>query len=207
MGDSSIITEAIPKSYDSGFVILSCLIAVLASFVALELAGRVKESSGVTPKLWMGGLGFSLGGGIWSMHFIAMLGLNIPLAVNYDYTLTFISFVVAVLASCSAFCVIDITRLSIQKIITGGLLMGGGIATMHYIGMAAMQMQAAIRYETGPVVLSVLIAIMASSIALWLASIFSGKEHKGNLRSKIGSCHCGHALYRHGWDYLCSHRK
>ena len=187
MSDSSILIEAIPKSYDFGFVALSCLIAVLASFVALELAGRVKESSGANPKLWMGGLGFSLGGGIWSMHFIAMLGLNIPLAVNYDYTLTFISFVVAVLASCIAFSVLGKIRLSIQKIIIGGLLMGVGIASMHYIGMAAMQMQAVIRYETGLVVLSVLIAIMASSIALWLASIFSYKEHKEKLGFKVAS--------------------
>ncbi len=156
-------------SYDPALVVLSILIAVLASYSALELAGRVR---GPLPGLrwaWIGTAALVMGGGIWSMHFIGMLALRMDMAPQYGIPGTVVSLFVAILATGAAFFWVNRRRASQADVLPAGLLMGGGVAAMHYTGMAAMRMPATVAYDGWTVALSVLIAVVASTVALWLA--------------------------------------
>lgn len=179
-------TNIISGFYNQGLVALSYFIAVLASFTALDLFGAIKLGKRRRSIfLWRLGTAFAMGGGVWSMHFIAMLAFRLPLAVNYDVWMSIFSFGVAVLAAGIAFYL-----LSIQfafRILIGGLVMGLGIATMHYSGMAAMLMDAEIYYDPALFILSILIAVGASGAALWLALKFGDEPVKRQLLPKIMS--------------------
>ena len=155
-------------SYNYLLVTLSYVLAVAASYTALELGRRVSESSGLIAASWLSGGAFSMGIGIWTMHFIGMLAFSLPMAFAYDVTITILSMLVGVAASGFAIYVASRKRQGVAKIGLSGLLLGGGIAAMHYTGMAAMQMQASITYDTGLVVLSVLIAVIAACAAIWI---------------------------------------
>src|SRR5258708_5346785 len=110
-----------------------------------------------------------MGGGIWSMHFIAMLAFVTPMPVAYDISLTALSFLVAVIVTGAAFILVSQWRTAWQGIVLGGIFMGSGICSMHYIGMAAMRMPAELSYDPTLVELSFLIAASASIVSLWLA--------------------------------------
>lgn len=110
-----------------------------------------------------------MGTGIWSMHFIGMLAFNLPVPMAYDVGITFLSMLIAIVASGFALYLVRKPYLPRQAILTGGLLMGIGISTMHYTGMAAMKMAPPIAYDPLLFIASVLIAIGASSTALWIA--------------------------------------
>ncbi len=109
-----------------------------------------------------------MGIGIWTMHFIGMLAFSLPMAFSYDVTITVLSLLVGVATSGFAIYVASRKRQGIAKIGLSGLLLGGGIAAMHYTGMAAMEMDASITYDTGLLVLSVLIAVFAACAAIWI---------------------------------------
>jgi NO-binding membrane sensor protein with MHYT domain len=159
-------------SYSTGFVILSVLIAALASYAALDLAGRVRSSAGTTRHGWLVGGATVMGLGIWSMHFIAMLAFHLPVPIAYDVPRVLISVAVAIGASLLALTVVSRASLRPVTLVTGGILMGGAIAGMHYIGMASMRVGAELTYRAPIVVLSIVIAIVASLAALWLAFSF-----------------------------------
>lgn len=178
-------TIVLNGSYDIGLVILSYLAAVFASFTALDLAARVNEHPGKLAKIWIAGCAFTLGSGIWSMHFIGMLAFNLQLPVNYEVFLTLLSYLIAVLAAGAAFYIQHTKIRFFFKIVFGGTILGIGIATMHYMGMAAMRMESIIHYDVFLVILSVFIAIATSGIALWLANIFSGKANQDLLFLKV----------------------
>ena len=166
-------------SYNYLLVALSYVIAVAASYTALELGRRVSESSGLVAASWLCGGAFSMGIGIWTMHFIGMLAFSLPMAFSYDVTITVVSLLVGIAASAFAIFVASRERQGFAKIAFSGLLLGGGIASMHYTGMAAMEMEATITYDTGMLVLSVLIAVVAACAAIWIIftlSRFSGKN-------------------------------
>src|SRR5687767_6426376 len=128
-------------TYDSGLVALSIAVAVMASYVALDLAARVTASSGTGPaRYWLIGGALSMGAGIWSMHFIGMLAFELPIPVSYDVPITAASFVIAALASAFALHTASSGHLATGRLLGAGVLMGLGIAAMHYTGMAAMQM-------------------------------------------------------------------
>ncbi|NJP09923.1 MAG: response regulator [Leptolyngbyaceae cyanobacterium RU_5_1] len=156
-------------TYDVGLVLLSFAIAVIASFCSLDLARRVRSALGQTRLLWLLGGAMAMGAGIWSMHFIAMLAFHLPLSVNYNLATTLLSFVYAVLASGIALWLFSRSTSNPLLVIGGGICMGIAIAWMHYTGMAAMQIQAALKYNLGRVGLSVAIAVIASFGALWFA--------------------------------------
>ncbi len=156
-------------TYDPALVILSAVVAVVASFVALDLAAKVTASRGRVALAWLLGGALSMGAGIWSMHFIAMLALRLPIVMRYDVTITAASLVIAIAASGFALYVVSRASLGLARLAAAALLMGVGIAGMHYTGMAAMQMTPPVRYQPGLFALSILVAVAVSCAALWLA--------------------------------------
>jgi PAS domain S-box-containing protein len=155
-------------SYDYSLVVLSVLIAVLACYAALDLAGRVTAARGRARFSWLIGGSATMGLGIWAMHYIGMLALKLPVAVFYDWPTVLASLLAAMLASCIALFVVSRKTMTPFRTLIGGSLMGAGIAGMHYIGMDAMRLPAMCSYAPALVVLSVILAIVISMVALWL---------------------------------------
>ena len=155
--------------YDTALVLVSILVAVLASYTALSLADRVTHSSATAARWWIAGGAIAMGVGIWSMHFIGMLAFQLPFAIGYDWPLTLFSLMLPVAVSGTALWHSSQAGLSSRKLASGAILMGSGIASMHYSGMAAMRMQPGIDYDPWLVILSVAIAMFASAAALWIA--------------------------------------
>src|ERR687898_985067 len=166
-------------THDFVLVGLSILIATAASYTALDLAGRVRVSIGWVKLTWLATAALAMGGGIWSMHFVAMLAFSMPhMPVDYDVGLTALSFVLPILVTGVGFYTVSRTAIGFRTLSLGGLVMGLGIIGMHYTGMAAMRMAADLRYESLWVAISILIAIGASTIALWLAFRDVGPRQK-----------------------------
>ncbi|ORM74470.1 hypothetical protein HA48_04240 [Pantoea wallisii] len=167
-------------SYDSFTVIVSILVAMLASFTALDMAGRVASSTGRVALAWLFGGGFAMGVGIWAMHFIGMLSMSLEMVMSYDPLLTAISMIVAISASIFAlWLVCSSTHLSWRRLLGGALILGSGVVAMHYTGMAALVFTPGISWNWGWVAVSVLIALVASCAALWLA--FHLREGQGRV--------------------------
>ena len=137
MFDSVLTGNEVVGSYNLGLVCLSFVIAVVASYTALDLALRIGESYGITKKIWIGGCAFSMGGGIWSMHFTAMLAYQLPFEVSYDIWITLLSIIISIIASRIGLFLASAKPISISKIAMGGMIMGIGVTSMHYTGMAA----------------------------------------------------------------------
>ena len=156
-------------SYDSFIVIVSVLVAMLASFTALDMAGRVVHSTGKVALVWLFGGGFSMGIGIWAMHFIGMLSMNMEMVMSYNAGLTAFSAAIAVCASIFALWLVCSGDLPLPRLAGGALILGSGVVAMHYTGMAALMFSPGIVWKWGWVALSVAIALAASGTALWLA--------------------------------------
>ncbi len=159
-------------SYDPLFVTLSVMIAALASYAALDLAGRVRSAEGSTRLGWLAGGATVMGLGIWSMHFVAMLAFRLPVPIEYELPQMLLSVAVAIGASLVALVVVSRVGLRAVTLVMGGIIMGGAIAGMHYIGMASMTVGATLTYSSPIVALSIFIAIVASWAALGLAFNF-----------------------------------
>src|SRR5580704_1059281 len=141
---------------------------MLASYAALDLGGRVTVARGRTRIFWVTGGSAAMGLGIWAMHYVGMLALNLPVEVFYHWPTVLLSLLTAMLASGVALFVVSRKAMGLLRTCLGGLFMGSGIAGMHYIGMNAMRLPAMCQYSTGLVVLSVFVAVVISMIALWL---------------------------------------
>ena len=155
--------------YNLWLVALSIIIAIFASFTVFHLAGRIKTSHHFALKSLLFMAALAMGGGIWSMHFVAMLAFSLPVPVSYDVLITLISLLVAIFMTGVALFTMSYRLMTFTKLLAGGIFMGTGIVSMHYIGMAAMLVEAHIAYDTPWVAVSVAIAILASTAALWLA--------------------------------------
>src|ERR1700737_4588320 len=155
-------------SYNFALVALSVLIAVFASYAALDLAGRVTAAGGWTRAIWLLGGAGAMGTGIWSMHYIGMLAFVLPVPVAYHWPTVLLSLLAAILASVVALGVVSRQKMSAFRALAGSVLMGTGIASMHYIGMAAMRLPAICQFDSFLVVLSVVFAILISLAALWI---------------------------------------
>lgn len=157
------------NAYDQLLVAVSIFVAILASYTALDMAGRVATSAGRVALIWLVGGGFAMGIGIWSMHFIGMLAMNMEMMMSYDPVLTMLSMAVAVASSIFALWIVCYGELPLSRLIVGALTLGSGVVAMHYIGMAALMFAAEIVWNWGWITLSVIIALVASTAALWLA--------------------------------------
>ncbi|KQW69055.1 hypothetical protein ASE17_13715 [Phenylobacterium sp. Root77] len=160
--------QGVATRHDGALVLISYLVAVVASFTALDMAERLHATQGPSRRFWHLGAALVLGGGVWSMHFIAMLAYRTPFQVEYDPGLTILSGVIATLATAGGLSVIADDG-GWRRILAGGALVGLGVAVMHYMGMEAMSVPGEVYYRPQHFGLSVLIAVAAASIALWLA--------------------------------------
>ncbi|PVZ39855.1 bifunctional diguanylate cyclase/phosphodiesterase [Pseudomonas sp. CC120222-01a] len=171
-------------SYSSALVLISLCVAILASYTALDLTGRIATAKGRAMYLWMGGGALAMGIGVWSMHFIGMLAFSLPIALGYDIGLTVFSLVIAVLSSGFALWLVSQPSLPRLQLAFGALIMGSGIACMHYTGMAAMRMLPGIDYDPTLFGASLAIAVGASAAALWIA--FRLRQHTPYVRQIRG---------------------
>ena len=160
--------EVLRGSYDYRLVAVSVLLAMLASYAALDLAGRLAVARGRVRSVWLTGGAAAMGLGIWSMHYIGMLAYDLPVVVLYHWPTVLVSLKAAVLASAVALWMASRNRMGALSATVGGVLMGTGIASMHYIGMEAMRLPAMCHYSPGLVTLSVALAVVISWAALWL---------------------------------------
>src|SRR5438132_14206462 len=163
------IPMVVTGTYDPYLVTLSVLVASFASYTDLGLSGHVGAAQGLARRAWLVAAAITMGGGIWSMHFIAMLAFAMPIPMSYDIGLTTLSLVVAIFVTGGGFYVISRQSASPFRLVFSGIFMGLGIAAMHYTGMAAMRGHAELSYDLLFVALSLVIAIGASTAALWLA--------------------------------------
>jgi len=174
---------ALSGSYDYRLVALSIVLAVFASYAALDLAGRVTSSRGGARSVWLSAGAAAMGLGIWAMHYVGMLALTMPIPVAYHLPTVMLSLLAAIAASGVALFVVSRTKMSVWQGIAGSVIMGSGIAAMHYIGMAAMRCSAVIIYDRGIVALSIALAIAISLVALHLT--FRLRDENRTSRRKI----------------------
>jgi two-component system, sensor histidine kinase and response regulator len=167
---------ALQGYYDFRLVAASVLIALFAAYAALDLAGRVTAAKGLARSSWLGGGALAMGLGIWSMHYLGMEALQLPVAVQYDWPTVLASMIAAVAASAIALFVVSRKTMGLKEAILGSVPMGLGIAGMHYIGMESMRLPAMCTYSIGLVVLSVALAIVISFVAMWLTFSLRGQE-------------------------------
>lgn len=158
--------------YDMRLVILSYLVATFASYIALDITGRLRDASNTryASLLWLLGGAFAMGAGVWSMHFIGMLAFNMPgMNMVFDPWWTVLSMLVAIFASSFALYLLKAQVIKTVHLVLGGIILGISIASMHYVGMHAMKIMVNIHYLPSLFLLSIIIAIIASEAALYLA--------------------------------------
>ncbi|MBF0193457.1 MAG: PAS domain S-box protein [Magnetococcales bacterium] len=156
-------------SHNVGLVALSIVIAVIVSYTALlvvQLAGRVDNEKRRFFLVTLGGA--TLGMGVWSMHFIGMLGFSVPCGITYNPYITALSMLPGVFAGIFSLHLISKQSDSWRTLLFGGVLFGGGIGVMHYSGMAAMQMDAFLRYDLKLFLLSIVVAVVLAVLSLWV---------------------------------------
>ena len=157
-----------PVSYETWLVLLSIVMAVQGAYVGLSLAVQIGEASGMRRRLLLAGAAFSLAVAIWTMHFVGMLAARMPFQVDYLVFPTLLSFLVCVIVVGAAVYATSSGPLTLLRLTLSACLMGGGIFTMHYIGMSALSASAYMVHDRYYVAASMAIAIAASGLALWL---------------------------------------
>lgn len=181
--------DQVSGTYNIPLVVLSYLVATLASYVALDITNRLRDVglSKLERYLWLIGGSFAMGIGIWSMHFIGMLAFIMPMPMLYDPALTVLSMVIAVIASSFAFFLLKSSTTKLPSLILGGVVLGFAISAMHYTGMEAMAISMHIRYLPVLFACSILIGIVASEAALYLAIMSARVNIKHHFSLKAGS--------------------
>jgi NO-binding membrane sensor protein with MHYT domain len=167
--DYRVSLTSMQATYNFSLVALSIVVAIVVSFTALTLAGRVAAAESKGGRLWLLGGATAMGMGIWSMHFIGMLAFSVPIPLRYNVLTTLASLVIAIFNSGFALGIASRRDLSMGRLAVGSVIMGAGICAMHYTGMAAIQIMPVITYVPSLVLASIVIAITASFAALWLA--------------------------------------
>ncbi|MCC7634980.1 putative bifunctional diguanylate cyclase/phosphodiesterase [Stenotrophomonas rhizophila] len=181
-------------TYSQSLVAFSLLVAVLASYTALDMAGRLASTRGRVARWWLAGGAGAMGLGIWSMHFIGMLAFHLPIPIGYDLAITLYSLAVSVGASAYALWLVSRAQLPWSRLVAGAVLMGLGIAAMHYLGMAALRMQPGIDYDPLWFTLSLLIAVVAAGAALWIAFRLRLEQRRPYLLRGLASVLMGLAI-------------
>lgn len=142
-------------SYDYRLVTVSVVLAMFAAYTALDLAGRVTAAHHRARIFWLAGGATAMGMGIWAMHYVGMLAFRLPIPVLYHYPTVFVSLLAAIGASAVALYTVSRKHMNLRDSMLASVAMGGGIAAMHYIGMAAMRLPAAMQYQPARVALSI----------------------------------------------------
>ncbi len=168
--------QALAGTYNPALVVVSYLIASLGSYAFLQFAEQI---TGIVDRVlrlgWLAGGALAMGCGIWAMHFVGMLAHILPIPVSYDVVITALSAVPAILAAGVALHVVARPAVSARRLLIGGTLMGAGIGTMHYTGMAAMRLDALVRYDpvlfATSVAVAVVLAIIALQVRFWIGRV------------------------------------
>lgn len=181
------IPHYLASHYDPALVAVSVVIAATASHAALDLASRVTAARGAARAVWLIGGAVAMGIGIWSMHYVGMVAFQLPVTVLYDVGTVLVSLLAAVFASAVALWVVSRQQMNLLQAVLGSVVMGSGIAIMHYTGMAAMRLPARMSFDPLLVALSILIAIIVSLVALWLAFHLRGSTVGGLSWRKLGT--------------------
>ena len=166
-------------NYIPSLIILSILVAILASYVSLSLAYNVSSTVGKVRRWWLFGGALAMGIGIWSMHFVGMLAVEMPgMEMAYDIPLMLFSIAVAVFGSWLALFVVSRPLVRVGSFVAGGVAMALAITGMHYIGMYSMRMAARIEWNTTFILLSIAIALVASYWALTILIRFREQQER-----------------------------
>src|SRR6202049_1169390 len=182
-------------SYDYSEVARSVFIAIVASYAALDHAGRITAARGRIRLAWLGGGAVAMGIGIWAVHFKGMLAFELPVPVEYHWPTVLASLLVAILASAVALYVASRQKMGPVEVLTGSVILGGGLAGMHYIGMAAMRLPAITHFSPVLVTCSILLAILSSVITLLLAFSLREETRWSGLRRLGSATVIGVAVY------------
>jgi diguanylate cyclase (GGDEF)-like protein/PAS domain S-box-containing protein len=169
-------------SYEPLWVVVSIILAILASYAALKAAARIDPRHDTTTKLlWTLIAAFTLGIGVWAMHFIGMTALILPCRARYDPLITIISMIPAVLASGVALGIGWNQNTKHLPLIFSSILLGAGIGTMHYTGMSAMNLDGFVRYDPTWFALSIVVAVGLSYLALRVKNGAAGLMKYGDV--------------------------
>jgi diguanylate cyclase (GGDEF)-like protein len=185
--DSAPVPAFMPFRYDPLVVAVSFVIATFASYVTLDLARRVRQSTWGLARVWWGAGSVVMGSGIWSMHFVGMQAFEVPITLGYRGGLTLLSWVAAVAASAVALEIASRKTFSYRRVVLGALVMGLGISAMHYIGMAALELVPGIVWNWSLVAASVLIAVLASATALLIFHLLLKVPRQRRLPYQMGA--------------------
>ena len=115
------------SNYNNVLVMFSFIVAMLASYTALDMAGRVATTQGKASRLWLTGGAIAMGIGVWSMHFIGMLAFNSTVSMGYDPLITLLSMLIAIISSAFALWLVCLPQLPMMRLLAGSLLMGSGM--------------------------------------------------------------------------------
>jgi PAS domain S-box-containing protein len=172
--DSSLLSYGL---YTPKLVILSVLVAIFSSWMGLQIAGQAAANRA---QRWivLGTGSLALGAGVWAMHFIGMLAFDLCTEIDYDPATTILSSLPSIGASFVALALIARERLRGWGLLAGGVLVGAGIGVMHYAGMAGMRMGLGLRYDPFMFVLSIVVAVVLATLALWVRFGLSSLSHR-----------------------------
>jgi diguanylate cyclase (GGDEF)-like protein len=174
-------------NYSPELVALSIVVAIIASYTALDLAGRVASANNKRCWYWLICGALAMGAGIWSMHFIGMLAFKLPVPMAFDLPITLLSLLIAAIASGFALYTVRRSVLNARTLAVSAALIGIGISAMHYTGMLAMRMSPPIEYTPVLFVASVVIAIAASLVALLIAFHLRFRRSGLAILARLGS--------------------
>jgi NO-binding membrane sensor protein with MHYT domain len=158
-----------PVTHEPWLVVLSLIVAIQGAYVGLSLAVQLRAAEGLRRRLLLAAAAISLAVAIWAMHFVGMLAARLPFPVDYLVFPTLLSFLVCVIVVGLAVFAVSAGPLTPQRLAASAVFMGGGIAAMHYLGMAALHASAHLSHDPAHVAASVLGGMAASALALWLA--------------------------------------
>ena len=185
------------SKYNPWLVLLSISIAILASFMGFQVAHQAQDAAPLRKKISLIIGSIVLGGGVWSMHFLGMLALDLCTNITYQIDTTLISVLPSIAASWVTLNLITRKEIKGCQLVFGGILVGSGIGAMHYIGMAAMEMAPLLRYDPLMFIISILVAVVLAILALWIS--FGLDKHNAprfnkNIKIAISSCVMGAAI-------------
>ena len=164
-----------PVTYATWLVLLSIVMAIQGAYVGLSLAVQIADATGIRRRLLLAGATASLAVAIWTMHFVGMLAVRLPFQVDYLVMPTLLSFLTCAIVVGAAVYATSSGPLTLLRLTLSSCLMGGGIFTMHYIGMSALDASTFMVHDPVHVASSMAIAIAASGLALWLATGRGGR--------------------------------
>lgn len=172
-------------SHDMTLILISYIVAAVASYTVLGMTERISASKGKQSWNWLIYSSIALGMGIWSMHFVGMLAFSLPVPVSYNLVIVLVSALAAIAGSFIGLLIVGRDHPKLRHILSGGLMLAAGISVMHYVGMAAMEID--ITYDPFYFALSIGIAVAASITALWLSIYFRRDAGRGTEWMKFGS--------------------